>query len=229
MERVNLSITYEDGLITDRLAFAGQAAGYSFGDYEEELLCSSPSLALQRPRRRRMQLLKVLLRTAEFVVVSLLACIIIWMFLLPYCDFIFQCGCTWKWAGATNECNINDPSLPSCPWCAAPLWEVRMSQAFIFLCIIATYYGLSVLWSFLPCGRARTSLVSPPSSSSDQGEDDNAYIHDVNPSKRSVVSTCLSLSLLLGAKVTFPFAMFFVSGLLMAWLFYLASDYPTFL
>ena len=37
-----------------------------------------------------------------------------------YCNLIFQCGCTWPWAGGSSHCNIHNPNGPHCPWCESP-------------------------------------------------------------------------------------------------------------
>mgnify|MGYP003654818294 CR=1 FL=1 len=42
-----------------------------------------------------------------------------WVFHNPYCGFLFQCGCTWNWAGGWIGCNVHDPTTPSCPWCSS--------------------------------------------------------------------------------------------------------------
>ncbi|HVR70242.1 MAG TPA: hypothetical protein VMT87_05290 [Vicinamibacteria bacterium] len=38
--------------------------------------------------------------------------------LLPVCDAIFDCGCTWPMWGAADHCNIHHPHPPHCPLCA---------------------------------------------------------------------------------------------------------------
>ncbi len=42
------------------------------------------------------------------------------LFVTPYCNYLFQCGCTWAWAGLDADCNVHhaDPQY-SCPWCAS--------------------------------------------------------------------------------------------------------------
>ena len=38
----------------------------------------------------------------------------------PLCGFLFDCGCTWIWAGLEEKCNIHDVSaLHQCPWCSS--------------------------------------------------------------------------------------------------------------
>jgi hypothetical protein len=38
--------------------------------------------------------------------------------LLNVCDLLYDCGCTWAWAGAVAHCNIHQSEGPHCPWCA---------------------------------------------------------------------------------------------------------------
>ena len=40
----------------------------------------------------------------------------------PYCGWLFNCGCTFNWAGGWSRCNVHNPHGPQCPWCAAP-WK----------------------------------------------------------------------------------------------------------
>ena len=36
----------------------------------------------------------------------------------PYCGWLFDCGCTWPWAGLYSDCNNFKPAaLHKCPWC----------------------------------------------------------------------------------------------------------------
>jgi hypothetical protein len=37
--------------------------------------------------------------------------------LLPVCNAVFDCGCTWPLLGAADHCNIHHPSPPHCPLC----------------------------------------------------------------------------------------------------------------
>lgn len=38
--------------------------------------------------------------------------------LLPICDAIFDCGCTWPMWGADDHCDIRHAGPPDCPVCA---------------------------------------------------------------------------------------------------------------
>ena len=38
----------------------------------------------------------------------------------PLCGFLFDCGCTWPWAGLESYCNIHQPDAAhQCPWCVS--------------------------------------------------------------------------------------------------------------
>lgn len=76
-----------------------------------------------------------------------------YIFTLPYCGWLFQCGCTWVWAGGVKKyvrtkffflftssfsCNIFQPNSPHCPWCVThvilsniPLWGTPFLMIFV--------------------------------------------------------------------------------------------------
>lgn len=40
----------------------------------------------------------------------------------PLCGLLFDCGCTWPWAGLESHCNIhNSAAVHQCPWCVSTL------------------------------------------------------------------------------------------------------------
>ena len=40
----------------------------------------------------------------------------------PLCGVLFNCGCTWPWAGLESHCNIHMPQVEhQCPWCVSTL------------------------------------------------------------------------------------------------------------
>ena len=43
------------------------------------------------------------------------------VFFINFCGLVFQCGCTFLWAGADAHCNIHTPGVKHCPWCAMGL------------------------------------------------------------------------------------------------------------
>jgi hypothetical protein len=54
--------------------------------------------------------------------------ILLSIFLLPMCGMIFQCGCSYLWAGRDLHCNIHHPAPPHCPWCIAPFHNQALSS-----------------------------------------------------------------------------------------------------
>lgn len=44
------------------------------------------------------------------------------VFLVNFCDLVFQCGCRSLWNGADAHCNVHDPASRDCPWCAHRPW-----------------------------------------------------------------------------------------------------------
>ena len=65
--------------------------------------------------------------------VALVALIII----TPLCGWLFDCGCSWPWAGLESHCNIHNPeALHQCPWCGST-----------FAGVVSV--GLAVLMGFL--------------------------------------------------------------------------------
>ena len=67
-------------------------------------------------------MLRRILTRPEFAIFILLS-----IFLLPLCGLIFQCGCTYLWAGADSHCNIHVSGKPDCPWCISPFHNITLS------------------------------------------------------------------------------------------------------
>lgn len=40
------------------------------------------------------------------------------VFLINFCNLVYQCGCRSLWAGAADHCNIHTPGVKHCPWCS---------------------------------------------------------------------------------------------------------------
>jgi len=66
-----------------------------------------------------------------------------WVFHNAYCNFLFQCGCTWNWAGGWNKCNVHNLHGPQCPWCIAPvkfpMWVWTTNSKFM-LCFMTAIF-----------------------------------------------------------------------------------------
>lgn len=52
-------------------------------------------------------------RWAIFLVAAAITCV----FFINFCNFVFECGCTYLWAGSADHCNIHH-GPKRCPWCA---------------------------------------------------------------------------------------------------------------
>lgn len=59
---------------------------------------------MTRPARRR-------------VVAGGIALLLAGVVLLPLCDLVFDCGCTWFFLGGEAHCNMHAPQPPHCPLC----------------------------------------------------------------------------------------------------------------
>ena len=54
----------------------------------------------------------------EKLLSALIVFIIASIALTPYCGWLFDCGCTWPWAGLDADCNNHKPgTVHKCPWC----------------------------------------------------------------------------------------------------------------
>lgn len=50
------------------------------------------------------------------VMASVLSIALTMIFILPFCGWMFQCGCGFLWSSYA-QCNIHQAGLPHCPWC----------------------------------------------------------------------------------------------------------------
>ncbi len=66
--------------------------------------------------------------------------------LLPICNAIFDCGCTWPMWGAADHCNIHHPGPPDCPLCTN--WALGgLAAATLFVAWAGTLSVVSALVS----------------------------------------------------------------------------------
>eukprot|EP01013_Petalomonas_cantuscygni_P016107 TRINITY_DN33058_c0_g1_i1.p1 TRINITY_DN33058_c0_g1~~TRINITY_DN33058_c0_g1_i1.p1 ORF type:complete len:242 (-),score=8.01 TRINITY_DN33058_c0_g1_i1:85-810(-) len=83
-----------------------------------------------------------------------------------YCDLMFTCGCTWRWAGSWDQCNVHNMSLPlshRCPFCASPEYgeAVAIASRYMYYC-----FALFVLLSLpILVHNIRRSLQAPEAAS----------------------------------------------------------------
>lgn len=83
------------------------------------------------------------IRAVIFLAGATVTCI----FFINFCSAIFNCGCTWLWAGAGDHCNVHT-GPKHCPWCTMGqsgqyglLAGMLLPQAWV-----SFYSG----WSFVP-------------------------------------------------------------------------------
>jgi len=72
------------------------------------------------------------------------------IFFAPLCGWLFQCGCTYLWSGASAHCSIHDPARADCPWCVMPFKKAGprvgvVLQTLPFFLISFILFGLSKL------------------------------------------------------------------------------------
>ena len=65
--------------------------------------------------------------------IFLASAVITSVFLINFCSAIFDCGCTFLWAGADAHCNIHT-GPKHCPWCSIG----TSGFALVYLAIIGT-------------------------------------------------------------------------------------------
>lgn len=90
-----------------------------------------------------------------------------YLFFINWCDWVYDCGCTFLWAGAAAHCNIHQPGPPDCPWCVRPeLAGIAFFAALGSQAAIAFWPGalgwLRVLGSFVvsPLAAGAVGLVT---------------------------------------------------------------------
>lgn len=71
---------------------------------------------------------------------------------LNFCDLMYQCGCTWMWAGAADHCNIHTPGAKHCPFCTVGL----APSIAIFAAILAAEAAVAFGWRT----RSRWKLIA---------------------------------------------------------------------
>lgn len=62
----------------------------------------------------------------------------------PYCNLMFNCGCTWNWSGSWKDCNVHNPLTPNCPWCSASKLAAWTIQELVIVLLTLVGYLLHV-------------------------------------------------------------------------------------
>ncbi len=73
-----------------------------------------------------------------------LTCILI--IITPLCGWIFNCGCTWPWAGLDSHCNIHNASQQhQCPWCVSLVFGYLLTTISAVISAVVAWHGSSLL------------------------------------------------------------------------------------
>ena len=140
----------------------------------------------------------------------------LYVFLLPLCNFMFQCGCTWMWEGATDQCNAFDDSIPySCPWCTISETGARVSEISMIISMVVTYLTVMYISRLLSVKIANKRKLDAPWDEPEPTPMSNITIKHLLLVIVSLVGSVLA---------------FVCSGLFIGLVLYLSSsDYPHFI
>jgi hypothetical protein len=61
----------------------------------------------------------------------------------PFCGLLFDCGCSWPWAGLESNCNFHkEGATYHCPWCEYPV--AGLGSILLAVCsgVLAALLGL---------------------------------------------------------------------------------------
>ena len=61
----------------------------------------------------------------------------------PFCGLLFDCGCSWPWAGLESNCNFHKAGAAHrCPWCEYPVVGLGSTLLAVFSGVLAALLGL---------------------------------------------------------------------------------------
>lgn len=83
---------------------------------------------------------------------ALITLVIALIILAPLCGWLFQCGCTWPWAGLDKNCNVHLNQQHQCPWCSSFIFGYLITTLSIFV-------GTAVAWRGFDCLSAHLSKI----------------------------------------------------------------------
>lgn len=77
------------------------------------------------------------------VVITLTSILII---ITPFCGWLFNCGCTWPWAGLDSHCNIHTASQQhQCPWCVSLVFGYLLTTISAVISAVVAWHGSNLL------------------------------------------------------------------------------------
>ena len=66
-----------------------------------------------------------------------------WLIHVPFCDFLYKCGCTYIFDGGWDDCNVHNTSgAPKCPWCMASASVAWTTSYLVQAVMFGTYLAL---------------------------------------------------------------------------------------
>jgi len=110
---------------------------YTLSDEEEQLLHSQ-----NKSQKTLKKWIKLIVELVFVVGLSIAWSEII---MLPFCNFLFRCGCTWMWKGGIKDCNIYKTG-PHCPWCIASSSVAWIPQWGSMLMMVAVAMAVRAIW-----------------------------------------------------------------------------------
>lgn len=61
----------------------------------------------------------------------------------PFCGLLFDCGCSWPWAGLESNCNFyKEGAAYHCPWCEYPVAGLGSTLLAVCSGVLAALLGL---------------------------------------------------------------------------------------
>jgi hypothetical protein len=104
--------------------FCHECAGTSWEEFKE------------RPKDYNTKLIKA---GAETLTVAAYAYGFDWFIHDKFCDFIFNCGCTWIFTHNWEFCNYHNETGPKCPWCVAGPSIAWTTTYFVQFCMVVSF------------------------------------------------------------------------------------------
>lgn len=72
------------------------------------------------------------------------------VFSINWCHLIYQCGCTFYWAGGAAHCNIHQAGVHHCPWCVSATYGgIAFGFTVLTQTVVAFWPGEAYLRRFL--------------------------------------------------------------------------------
>lgn len=218
-----MEITFDNGEVTSHYS-------PDINEFDNGSLDSLSEFNTKKHDQKRYTILFI-----EFLVITFLSGCLLWIFSMPYCGFVFKCGCTWRLAGGAEECNAFQPdSIDKCPVCVAPRIVIGMSHIFTLIIMIASYYASKYVvkkYSTKIEKRMKKNKFSSfiTTSEDESSEDELLVSYSFTYEKRSRKTQWIKHILFFLINIVVLSFTFVVIVFFVYLAFFIASDYPTFI